>query len=573
LMAMTATYCFRWMCIFISNMLQRIGPRIVSAFSVSPFQHGARPPEASSVHPHSCLMLVTTKQLPAACRLFSTHTDNPEEEDTIFALSSGSLAAGGGATGVAVIRISGPQAHAILSNMTRNKPLPKPRMASVRNLIDSYTNSPLDQALVLLFEKPHSFTGEDVVELHCHGSRAVVEDMLHYLSTKARMAERGEFTQRAFLHGKLELLQVEALADLLTADTCSQRLQALSQLQGNLQHLYTDWRQRLTKGLAHAEAVIDFGDDEQLDENEEDEHVAQANVWGNVGEQIASLTRDMQRHLSDNRRGELVREGVKIAIVGPPNAGKSSLFNLLAQREAAIVSPIAGTTRDVLELSLNLGGIKCTLSDTAGVRQESSDVIEQEGMKRARNVAKNADIVVAMVDVLEAEKGMSVLQDVLDMIHNENDEQAPEVNNVLLALNKLDLQDETGEEKFRSILPNELTRDLGGVFQMSCETNDGIDSFLDALTLTVQARITSNHNSSNDENEGALITRARHRQHVEAAVEALLRFQALSQQGTMAVDMAAEELRLATSELGRITGAVDVEDVLDVLFTDFCIGK
>lgn len=569
-MAMTATSCFRWMCIFIStmlrcNMLQRIGPRIVSAFSVSPFQRGARPPEASSVHPHSFLMLVTTKQLPAACHLFSTHTDNPEEEDTIFALSSGSLAAGGGATGVAVIRISGSQAHTILSNMTCNKPLPKPRMASVRNLIDSYTNTPLDQALVLLFEKPHSFTGEDVVELHCHGSRAVVEDMLDYLSTKARMAERGEFTQRAFLHGKLELLQVEALADLLTADTRSQRLQALSQLQGNLQHLYTDWRQRLTKGLAHAEAVIDFGDDEQLDENEEDEHVAQANVWGNVGEQIASLTRDMQRHLSDNRRGELVREGVKIAIVGPPNAGKSSLFNLLAQRDAAIVSPIAGTTRDVLELSLNLGGIKCTLSDTAGVRQESSDVIEQEGMKRARNVAKNADIVVAMVDVLEPEKGTSVLQDVLDMIHNENDEQAPEVNNVLLALNKLDLQDETGEEKFRSILPNELTRDLGGVFQMSCETNDGIDSFLDALTLTVQARISSNHNSSKDENEGALITRARHRQHVEAAVEALLRFQALSQQGTMAVDMAAEELRLATSELGRITGAIDVEDVLDVL--------
>ena len=245
-------------------MLQRIGPRMASAFSVSPFQRGALTDGGSVVHSQSRM-----KQRPASFRLFSTFMDNNEDEDTIFALSSGSLAAGGGATGVAVIRISGSFAHDILSNMTHSKPLPKPRMASVRNLYDSNTNTPLDQALVLLFEKPHSFTGQDVVELHCHGSRAVVEDTLDYLAsskTPARMAERGEFTQRAFVHGKLELLQVEALADLLTADTCSQRLQALSQLQGNLQHLYTDWRQRLTKGLAHAEAVIDFGDDEQLDE-------------------------------------------------------------------------------------------------------------------------------------------------------------------------------------------------------------------------------------------------------------------------------------------------------------------
>jgi len=492
-------------------------------------------------------------------------TANNDDEDTIFALSSGTLS-GGTATAVAVIRITGPEAHNILSQMTRGgKSLPPARKACVRNLHDVDNDTPLDQALVLLFNKPHSFTGQDVVELHCHGSRAVVQGILEYLSKHARMAERGEFTQRAFSSGKLDLLQVEALADLLTADTQTQRQQALRQLEGNLQHLYTDWRQRLTKGLAHAEAVIDFGDDEQLDQDEDDEEVAQQHVWGNVGPQISSLRLDMQHHLSDARRGELVREGVKIAIVGPPNAGKSSLFNLLAQRDAAIVSPIAGTTRDVLELSLNLGGVRCTLSDTAGVREASDDVIEQEGMKRARNVAKNADIVVAMADVLEADKGLSVLQTVLDMI-DENDE-APKVNNVLLALNKLDLDNSNGE----SSLPEELTRDLGGVFQMSCETNDGIDQFLDALTTTVLARVSSEEDTGGK--EGAIITRARHRQHVEAAVKALLRFETLSQQGTMAVDMAAEELRLATSELGRITGAVDVEDVLDVLFTDFCIGK
>lgn len=522
------------------------------------------------MHPKQPLFcLYSSSTSPDTATIIDKHSNNGEDEDTIFALSSGSLS--GTATAVAVIRITGPQAHSILSFLTRNQQLPPVRKACVRNLYGD-DGTPLDQALVLRFNKPHSFTGEDVVELHCHGSRAVVQGILDCLSQHLRMAERGEFTQRAFANGKLDLLQVEALADLLTADTQTQRQQALRQLDGNLQSLYTDWRKRLTKGLAHAEAVIDFGDDEQLDDDdEEDDQVAQANVWGGVSEQISSLRNDMQHHLSDAKRGELVREGVKIAIVGPPNAGKSSLFNLLAQRDAAIVSPIAGTTRDVLELSLNLGGVRCTLSDTAGVREASSDVIEQEGMKRARNVAKNADIVVAMADVLEADRGLSVLQNVLDLIQEEED--APEIHNVLLALNKLDLSDSDSNDDSSPLLPKELTQDLGGVFEMSCETNDGIDPFLDALTETVLARVSSGDDDSSGGNEGAIITRARHRQHVEAAVEALSRFEILSQQGTMAVDMAAEELRLATSELGRITGAVDVEDVLDVLFTDFCIGK
>jgi tRNA modification GTPase len=384
------------------------------------------------------------------------------------------------------------------------------------------------------------------------------------------LAERGEFTQRAFGNGKLTLLQVEALADLLTSDTQMQRQQALRQLDGTLQNLYQDWRQRLTKGLAHAEAVIDFGDDEQLDENEDEEAVGQLNVWGNVGNAITSLRRNMQHFLSDNRRGELVREGVKVAIVGPPNAGKSSLFNLLAKREAAIVSPIAGTTRDVLELTLDLGGVRCTLSDTAGVRENSEDIIEQEGMKRARSVAKQADIIVAVADVVDPKKGISVLEDVLKTMDTQHDD-ALDAKNVLLALNKLDLSDDLEDPHF--VLPREVTAKLGGTFFMSCETNHGIDVFLEALTTTVLARVQTGNDESTLQTEGAIITRARHRQHVEGAVEALIRFETLSQQGTMAVDMAAEELRLATSELGRITGAVDVEDVLDVLFTDFCIGK
>ena len=564
---MMITAWYRLTLFLLSTMIRfkivRMGPRMVSGFAFSLMKRSKTFAISSLTH-HDEASSPSWRQPQGVC-LFLSSSDISNYDDTIFALSSGTLS-GGTATAVAVIRITGPESHSILSNMTRGKTLPPPRKACVRNLYD-HDDTPLDQALVLLFHKPHSFTGENVVELHCHGSRAVVQGIVEYLSkrTGARMAERGEFTQRAFENGKLHLLQVEALADLVTADTQTQRQQALRQLEGNLQHLYQDWTRRLTKGLAHAEAVIDFGDDERLDEQEEDEQVAQVQVWGSVGQQISSLRRDMQHHLADARRGELVREGVKIAIVGPPNAGKSSLFNLLAQRDAAIVSPIAGTTRDVLELTLDLGGVRCTLSDTAGVREESDDIIEQEGMKRARNVAKNADIVVVMVDVVETDKGMSVLQDVLDMIHG--NEEGPEANNVLLALNKLDLHDSNATLS----LPEENAKDLGGVFQMSCETSDGIDSFLDALTTTVLARVSSDDDG--DDKEGAIITRARHRQHVEAAVEALLRFEVLSQQGTMAVDTAAEELRLATSELGRITGAVDVEDVLDVLFTDFCIGK
>lgn len=505
--------------------------------------------------------------------LVSSDTDGTN--DTIFALSSGMPM--GTATAVAVIRITGPDSHSILSSLSKGKPLPPPRVAVVRNLYDDSAgnNNPLDQALVLKFDKPNSFTGEDLVEIHCHGSRGVVQGILQALEQQqrkrnaVRWAERGEFTQRAFENGKLNLLQVEALADLLTSDTQMQRQQALRQLDGNLQHLYQDWRMRLTKGLAHAEAVIDFGDDERLldDEEDDDATVGQEHVWGEVGVKIASLRSDMQRHLCDARRGELVREGVKIAIVGPPNAGKSSLFNVLARRDAAIVSPIAGTTRDVLELTLDLGGVRCILSDTAGVREASDDIIEQEGMKRARNVAKQADIVVAMADIVEPEKGLSVLEDVLEMIGNKDE--ALDAKNVLLALNKFDLVDSNQH----SSLPLEVTAKLGGAYPISCETNHGIDSFLDALTTTVLARVASSSVAENAGNEGAIITRARHRQHVEAAVEALLRFEELSQQGTMAIDMAAEELRLATSELGRITGAVDVEEVLDVLFTDFCIGK
>jgi tRNA modification GTPase len=575
------------------------------------------------------------------------NSNNNDDGDTIFALSSGFT--GAQPTAVAVVRISGPKAHSVLQQLSLpTSQLPPPRKAVLRKLYHSpnddnsnnnnnnmINNSKkrmmIDHALVLLFQQPNSFTGEDLVELQCHGSRAVVAQLLEVLPTLGcRMAEPGEFTQRAFGQGKLDLVQVEALADLLGADTSSQLQQALSQLDGTLSSLYDRWRSQLISGLAHAEAVIDFGDDERLGNDEEEEehpedvYAAQWNVWGTVQGRMMELRTSMKHHLQDARRGELVREGVRIAIVGPPNAGKSSLFNLLARRDAAIVSPIAGTTRDVLEVSLDLGGIKCVLSDTAGVRSETVvvDSLELEGMKRTRVAAGKADLVVAMVDATDIDVGMEIVKDVLwqeqqaqeqPVLDDEFQQQLPSAfssssssDHVLLVLNKLDLINGTvryphSQEDEGSTTTTTPTKEPplsfgGGTFEISCATQAGIDDFLNGLTKIVQARIqqgesfstrsnTNNHNNDGTTSttrtssgggpdpEGAMITRARHRQHVQAASEALERFDTLSRQGSMAVDMAAEELRLAASELGRITGAVDVEDVLDVLFTDFCIGK
>ena len=545
----------------------------------------------------------TSRYLPISTALQSTQQPQQQqqqqqqqlpEDDTIFALSSGS-GSSNAATALAVIRISGPRAKATLQSMLhpQRKTFPQPRQAALCKLY--HPDDPsivLDHALVLYFPHPHSFTGETVVELHCHGSRAVVTDVLEVLSHQPhhRLAEPGEFTQRAFGAGKFDLMQVEALADLLTADTSRQRQQALVQLEGTLSHQYDAWRQTLIKGLAHAEAVIDFGDDEALggdddiDEHDQadgglmEEDTQQWNIWGNVRMQMQDLCHQMEFHLKDSRRGELVREGLNIAIIGPPNAGKSSLFNVLAQKDAAIVSNIAGTTRDVLELSLNLGGIKCVLSDTAGVRTTSQDVIEQEGIKRAKAVAKRADVVVAMVEISHSDHGLDILEDVLlessrlDESESDWPMETLDPSNVLLVLNKMDLKDNstTATTKTTNWLSDAST------FEISCRTNEGIDSFLDALTQTVTYRVNGDSTTTDGAGgggEGSLITRARHRQHVQAAVEALERFDTLSQQGSMVVDMAAEELRLAASELGRVTGAVDVEDILDVLFKDFCIGK
>eukprot|EP00574_Skeletonema_japonicum_P009362 CAMPEP_0201724756 /NCGR_PEP_ID=MMETSP0593-20130828/8395_1 /ASSEMBLY_ACC=CAM_ASM_000672 /TAXON_ID=267983 /ORGANISM="Skeletonema japonicum, Strain CCMP2506" /LENGTH=667 /DNA_ID=CAMNT_0048216057 /DNA_START=82 /DNA_END=2085 /DNA_ORIENTATION=+ len=573
--------------------------------------------------PYSTLLKSTTQPDIKTTEDNDTEYQPLSEEETIFALSSGGGGAsvGGGATAVAVIRMSGLCAfdalRELLSSSSPNNgvstgsdgnrklpKLPKARMASLRTLYDPLTNNnnerrdPLDSALILTFPGPNSFTGEDIVELHCHGSRAVVNGVLSALThlnsvpipaaaaadaseeskgrrLSLRPADPGEFTQRAYAHGKLGLVEVEALSDLIVADTSLQRKQALKQFDGRLSRLYMGWREELIKGLAHAEAVIDFGDDEALDPDEEDDDDMDGDggmsIWGGISPRITSLRQAMERHLADASRGELLRDGLRIAIVGRPNAGKSSLLNLLAGRDAAIVSSTPGTTRDVVEVILDLGGVRCTLLDTAGVREEKEEgvnEIEVEGMKRARIAAKDAHIVVGVVDSTDYERGLEAVD---ELINGDGDFDDWKKDNILYVVNKVDLKNEIKENGCLS---------ESNSFGISCTTSEGVNDFLSVLTTQALSLVSSGNDdassttvSSLEGSEGAVITRARHRRHVEAAADALGRFEVLSGQGYMALDMAAEELRLAASELGRITGAIDVEDVLDVLFADFCIGK
>jgi tRNA modification GTPase len=541
-------------------------------------------------------------------QLFSTqddilHNDKEEEEDTIYALSSGS----GGVSAIAVIRCSGPQSLPILQSLCQATKTTttafQPRQVHLRKLYHPITRVMLDHAVVVYWAAPHSYTGQDCVEIQCHGGRAVVAGLLQALADAgARGAEPGEFTQRAFGAGKLRsLTQVEALADLLAADTSAQREQALRQF--DVHRVYTDWRQQLIACLAHAEAIIDFGDDERLDDavmlNEEgdrnssqQQQLQQDRIWGRVVGQVSDLMLQMQRQLSNERRGEMVREGVKIAIFGPPNVGKSSLLNLLAARDAAIVSPIAGTTRDIVEVPCNLQGIKCLLQDTAGVRAASeADAIEQLGIERSLRAAQHADLILAVVDATDRHNGWTMIQQLWHQLRHPEVTTSSEdaavgrtvrtrpasLQDILLVINKSDLSPSSDNNFFEKHSPSvslddndDLSALRSQAVEISCATQQGLDALLDRLGQRVRERVfTSDH----DDHEPVLIARTRHRQHVQAAYEALERFGALSQQGSWGVDLAAEELRRAATELGRITGTVDVEDVLDRLFADFCIGK
>ena len=425
--------------------------------------------------------------------------------DTIFAPASGA-----GRAALTVLRISGPASGGLLAALCGHRPAPRAATLMRLRAPDGET---LDRALVLWFPGPASYTGEDAAELHLHGGRAVLEGVAEALvAGGARPAEPGEFTRRAFLNGKLDLLAAEAIADLVDAETSAQRRQALRQMEGGLGTLYRDWSARLLHLLAQQEALIDFPDE---DLPPEVEAAGQA--------EAAALMAEMQAHLADGGRGERLREGLVFAITGAPNVGKSTLINAIAGRDVAIVSPMPGTTRDVLEARVVLGGVPVTLLDTAGLR-ETPDPIEAEGVRRARDRAATADLVIALSDATEAGLG------------------GMEVPGTLHVLNKIDLAS------------------LAHPFGISARTGAGLDQ-LRAHLAAEAVRLTAAAGPPP-------LTRARHR---AAATEALGHLAAAA--AAPLPELRGEDLRLAMRALGRLTGAIGVEDVLDSVFRQFCIGK
>jgi len=427
---------------------------------------------------------------------------------------------------ISIIRLSGPRAADALIALTGKDALPEPRRMVLRTLRDPSTGEAIDRGLVVRFEAPNSETGEPMVELHLHGGRAVVGAALDAIARLGfcRLAEPGEFTRRAFEHGKLDLTEAEGIADLVAAETAAQRRQALQQMDGALHRLYESWRSAGLRALAHLEAAIDFPDEDLPGGLADEVRIA-----------IAALQKDVSAHLED-RRGERLREGLSIAIIGPPNAGKSSLLNLLARRDAAIVSETAGTTRDVIEVHLDLGGWPVVLADTAGLRA-SPDAIEQEGVRRAKARAAAADL---RLLVLDASGDWRTERDTL-IAATENWNPAFDI----VVANKSDL----------------ATAEDADVVALSANSGNGLPVLLTRLERSAGELM--------QEGAGVVpLTRARHR-------EALVECRAALGRALLApeVALAAEDLRLAVRAIGRITGTVRIDELLDVIFRDFCIGK
>ena len=446
---------------------------------------------------------------------------------TIYALSSGR-----GRAGVAIIRISGEQAGDVIRVLT-GRDLPWARHATLRWLHGPQDNRKLDQALVLWFPGPDSFTGEDVAELQIHGGLAVVSAVLDAVGYVhgTRVAEPGEFARRAFENGRFDLTGAEGLGDLIDAETEAQHRQAIRQMGGALFRVYEDWRERLIEAMAMVEAGIDFADEDLP----EDVNAAARPI-------VQDLRAEISARMADGGRGERIRDGVEVAILGEPNVGKSSLLNLLARRDVAIVSDIAGTTRDILEVHLDLKGYPVTLVDTAGIR-EAGDSIEEEGIRRARARAEAADLRLVMVDARDFWGGNGGPQVSESM-------KAWTGDRSIVVVNKIDV-----------IENRDLPQAQDSAYAISATTGAGVDALVHGLGKIVGDLLSTG--------EPPVITRTRHRQALGECLAHLDRYL----EGERDIELAAEELRLAGRALGRVTGRVDVEDVLDVVFGSFCIGK
>ncbi len=459
---------------------------------------------------------------------------------TIYALSTAP-----GRAGIAVVRISGRTAGDALRALCRGN-VPAPRRASLRTLRRPNTSEILDEGLVLWLPGPATFTGEDMVELHVHGGRAVSAALFEVLSFLGlRMAEPGEFTRRAFENGKLDLTEAEGLADLVNAETAVQRRQALAQTSGGLRDRYEIWRASLLRAMAWVEASLDFSDESDISES----------AFNQALPEVLSLAGDLERALADGRRGEILREGIQVAIVGPPNAGKSSLLNALTGREAAIVFDEPGTTRDVIEVSLDLDGFPFVMRDTAGLR-EAASAVEQEGIRRSRAAAESADIILLVCDTTAPlPKGERLTMTSLLSLREAQHEGSGERTSISV-FNKIDLVSKAASER----LGNAAERPL----LVSAKTGEGLEG--------LKAALVSFARETYESAEPALITRVRHRQEIERALSALKLFLASIDEGAEP-ELAAEHLREAADALGRLTGRLDVEDVLGQIFSEFCIGK
>ena len=442
---------------------------------------------------------------------------------TIFALSTGP-----GVSGIAVIRVSGEKTRRIIELLT-HKRIPKARTATLRKLYKIKNSELIDEGLILWFPGPQSYTGEDMAEIHVHGSKAVVEALHASLLCieNCRLAEPGEFTKLAFQNGKINLLQAESIADLISSETEIQRQQAIKIMNGKSADQFNILREKLLKTLSYVEAKIDFPDEDLPN-----------NILDEIKKNSDDVIKRVEKILNDQRVGERIREGFKIAIVGPTNAGKSSLLNHLSNRDVAIVSEIAGTTRDVIEIHLNIEGYPVIISDTAGIRH-SKDEIEKKGIKLSLNRAEEADLKLVVVDAKNLEF-TDVLKDLLK-------------ENAILVINKSDLLDKQINSEIKKM--NHVL--------ISIKDNKNIDQ----LILEIKNNLKNKFITSDD----ILITRARHRQHLQQCLDHLNNFN--QKKEIEDFDKAAEDLRLATRHLGMIVGKVDVEEILGSIFNNFCIGK
>ena len=442
---------------------------------------------------------------------------------TIYALSTGP-----GTSGVAIIRVSGPEAANVIKSLTGDE-IPKPRMATLKKINYINTSELIDEGVIIWFPGPKSYTGEDMAEIHVHGGKAVVLAVQKEISKvkNCRLAEPGEFTKLAFQNGKINLLKAESISDLISAETEIQRHQAIKIMSGKSSEKFNDLRDRLLKILSNVEAKIDFPE-EDLPED----------IIKNIKIESKKIKEEIQKILNDQKVGELIREGFKIAIIGPANAGKSSLLNFLSNRDAAIVSEIAGTTRDVIEVHLNLDGYPVIISDTAGIR-DSKDEIEKKGIKLALKKAENSDLNIILIEPNSVDF-TGFLNDLL----NEKG---------LIVVNKSDLGIDKIDQKIKKYNP----------IYLSIKEEKNLDVLLSAIKEKLKKKFVRS--------DDILITRERHRQNLEQCIFHLNNFE--EKNSIEDFDKAAEDLRMATRHLGTIVGKVDVEEILGSIFKDFCIGK